>query len=76
MAGKKNAVVEQDLSRFGKKDCKKGDDVVINADVVGLGVGATVVITEVRFGGVQFRVEGTGDYKSDRDFLVWAKQID
>lgn len=78
MPKEKSVVEKQDLSRFGKKDLKKGDRVVINADVMGLGVGATVVVTEVRHGGAQFRVEkimAKGE-KPDRDYLVWANQID
>lgn len=82
MPEKKSVVEKQDLSRFGKKDLHVGDKVVINAgkdrEIVGLPNGVTVKVTEVRHGGAQFRVEKImkGDEKPDRDYLIWANQID
>lgn len=79
MPEKESVVEKQDLSRFGKKKkIKKGDKVVINADVVGLGVGCNVEVTEVRHGGAQFRVVKLGGktIPPERDFLIWANQID
>jgi len=82
MTEKKSKAATPDLSRFGiNKKIKIGDEVKINADrgmgeeIVGLPNGAVAVVTEVKSDGVMFRVEGVGDNKTDRDFLVWANQI-
>jgi len=65
-----------DLSEFGKKPYKVGADVVINAEIAGCRPGTICKVTEIKESGAMFRVKVCKGLKADKEFPVWANQLD